>query len=311
MTPRANRHRHPIPSTLNVAIVIVQLLAVCICIYFVQHVQSWVQLVLLALAFGIVMNSVYAIIHEAEHGILFRNRLANEGVGVFMSLLFPAPFHLLRMGHIGHHQRNRSDDEAFDFYFEGEHPIWKCMQLYGTMTGMFWVVIVLSNVVLLVVPRIMSPGYWKFDRPSTAFMRAFNPAYWWLIRAEAAAAIVLHTAIIWGFSIPIVNYAIMYFGFGFTWSAMQYVHHYGTERHVLKGARNLWIFRPLDLVWLNHNWHLTHHKKPTVPWIHLPEIGKREDPKRGFLLWHYLRMWKGPRRGTEHVENRFTGRIVK
>ena len=47
----------------------------------------------------------------------------------------------------------------------------------------------------------------------------------------------------------------MYGGFGFMWSAMQYVHHYGTERHVTRGARNLWLFGPIDLVWLNHNWH--------------------------------------------------------
>ena len=55
---------------------------------------------------------------------------------------------------------------------------------------------------------------------------------------------------------------------------MQYVHHFGTTRHVLEGARNLWIWGPLDALWLNHNWHLTHHKHPTVPWIHLPHIGR-------------------------------------
>jgi hypothetical protein len=31
--------------------------------------------------------------------------------------------------------------------------------------------------------------------------------------------------------IPVLNYVVIYFGIGFTWSAMQYVHHYGTERH--------------------------------------------------------------------------------
>jgi hypothetical protein len=48
-----------------------------------------------------------------------------------------------------------------------------------------------------------------------------------------------------------------------------------------------------------------------VPWIHLPHIGRREDPERGFLPWHYLRMWRGPRRATDHVENRYAGRVIR
>ena len=65
----------------------------------------------------------------------------------------------------------------------------------------------------------------------------------------------------------------LYAAFGFMWSAMQYVHHYGTERHVTRGARNLWIFAPVDALLLNHNWHRAHHEHPTVPWVHLPRIG--------------------------------------
>jgi hypothetical protein len=92
---------------------------------------------------------------------------------------------------------------------------------------------------------------------------------------------------------------------------MQYVHHYGTERHVTRGARNLWIWRPLDALWLNHNWHLTHHENPTVPWIHLPGLGATENPKRGFLVTAYLRMWRGPRRTSERVQNKYAGRIIQ
>ena len=92
---------------------------------------------------------------------------------------------------------------------------------------------------------------------------------------------------------------------------MQYVHHFGTERHVLRGTRNLWFLAPIDLIWLNHNWHLTHHQQPTVPWIYLARLGKEQDPKREFLLWHYLRMWRGPRYTDEHVENKFAGRIIQ
>jgi fatty acid desaturase len=104
----------------------------------------------------------------------------------------------------------------------------------------------------------------------------------------------------------------MYFGFGFTWSAMQYVHHYGTERHVTRGARNLRLWGPIDRLWLNHNWHLVHHEHPTVPWIHLPVMGAAgPDARRGFLPWHYLKMWRGPRKTAEHVQNQYAGRIIR
>ena len=300
-----------IPSVANAFIMGTQLAAIAGCIYAASLSLTWSGQLLLAAVFGVVMNSVYAVIHEAHHGMLFENRRLNVAGGVLMALFFPAPFHLLRQGHLGHHLRNRSDDEAFDFYFEGEHPMWKWMQLYGTLTGVYWLVAALSNVAVLLFPFVMRREWFTFDRPSAAFMDALNPRYWRAIRLEAAATIALHVAIIKGLAIPAATYFVMYAGFGISWSAMQYVHHFGTVRDVVEGAKNLWILAPLDAVWLNHNWHLTHHRHPTVPWIHLPRLGRSEDPARGFLPFHYLGMWKGPRRAHERVENRYADRVIR
>jgi fatty acid desaturase len=300
-----------IPVKLNVAIMAGQLIAIASCCYAASQIRSGWGLILLALVFGIVMNSVYSIIHEAEHAMLFPNRRWNNIAGAVMALFFPAPFHLIRQGHLGHHLRNRSDDEAFDLYFDGDHRLWRGLVLYGILTGCYWIIVVLSNVVFLFFPFAADKKYWEFDRPSTAFMESLNPVYRRLIQLECLGVIALHTLIIWTLQIPLLNYAVMYFGFGFTWSAMQYVHHYGTERHVTKGARNLWIWSPLDLLWLNHNWHQAHHEQPTVPWIHLPGLAQGEQTKRGFLLWAYLRMWRGPQRAKERVENRYAGKIIR
>lgn len=302
--------RLAIPNRLNAAIVVLQSVAIAGCILLATRVAGFWQHALLALLFGIVMNSVYSVIHEAEHAILFDNRRWNDGVGIALALFFPAPFHLIRQGHLGHHLRNRSDDEAFDFYFEGDHKVWKFLVWYGILTGLYWVVVVLSNVVFLILPFRSDKRYWQVDQASTAFMESLNPHYRRAIWFECAAAIALHTALVVGFSIPLSTYAIMYAGFGFMWSAMQYVHHYGTERHVTRGARNLWIWAPLDLVWLNHNWHLAHHEHPAVPWIHLPFQQSEGDTRRGFLLTAYLRMWKGPRPAQESVPNRHAGRLI-
>lgn len=306
-----NGEQYPIPVRANLTIVAVQLFAIAACILALRGAEELWQVALLALLFGVVMNSVYAMIHEAEHGILHPHPKVNAGLGVLLALFFPAPYHLIRQGHIGHHLRNRSDDEAFDLYFDGEYFFTKCIQWYGILSGLFWVTIAIGNVAILFLPILLHKRLYRFDRPTFALFDSLNPAYRRLIQAEALAVIGLHAAIIVGLEIPPLRYFAMYFGFGFSWSALQYLHHYGTERHVVRGARNVWIGRLLDAVLLNHNWHLTHHKHPTVPWRYLPEIGCQEDPERSFLLWHYLKMWKPPRYSRERVENRYAGNIIR
>src|SRR5688572_29859930 len=298
------------PSQLNGCIVLAQLAALAACMFAVARISTWPALLALALGFAVLMNSVYSIIHEAEHAMLFSNRSANDLIGAFMSLFFPAPFHLIRQGHLGHHLRNRSDDEAFDLYFENDHWWWRVAAFYGILTGFYWLLVVLSNVVFLFWPYSRSKSFWEVDRPAEAFMKSLNPKYSPWIRLECLAAICLHSSIVYFLQIPLLNYLIIYAAFGFSWSAMQYVHHYGTERHVTRGARNLWIFAPLDLLWLNHNWHLAHHENPTVPWVHLPKLSQTTAPSRGFLPWAYLKMWRGPRRTTERVDNKYAGRII-
>src|SRR4051794_14175816 len=83
-----------IPVGLNLFITLGQLLGIGLCFLRAAQHQSWPALLLLAALFGILMNSVYAIIHEAEHAMLFPNRFWNDFTGAFLALFFPAPFHL-------------------------------------------------------------------------------------------------------------------------------------------------------------------------------------------------------------------------
>lgn len=301
----------PIPWRWNLVLTCVQLTALAAILFATSFAERWWQIALLAAAMGVVGNAIYSLIHEAEHRLLLPRFFWNDLLGAFLALFFPAPYHLIRQGHLGHHRRNRSDDEAFDLYFEGDRPWLKRLILYGIITGGYWLLVVSSNLAVVLCPFLFRRRHFEFDRPSAAFMESLNPRYWRYIWLEGLLAILLHGGIIWGLGIPPLRYLAVYFGFGFTWSAMQYVHHFGTERHVLDGARNLWFFAPIDWIWLHHNWHRTHHQHPTVPWVYLPEIGRDEDPRREFLVRHYLRMWQGPRRTDEHVENRYAGKIIQ
>ncbi len=310
--------RHEIPAALNAAVIAAQLCAVAACFVAAAHARPAWAVAAVAAAFAVVMNSVYSVVHEAEHAALFPDRRANEAAGMAMALLFPAPFHLLRQGHIGHHLRNRSDDEAFDLYFDGDNVVWKWMVWVGILTGGYYLLVVASNVVAAACPFVLDRRHFRVerhvtvDRASAAFLESFNPAHLRLIRLEGTAAIALHVGLVWALHIPVWHYLAMYGAFGFVWSAMQYVHHYGTERHVTRGARNLWIFGPLDLLWLNHNWHRAHHENPVVPWVHLPRLADASDaPPRRFLPWLYVKMWRGPRPTADRVANKYAGRIIQ
>jgi fatty acid desaturase len=300
-----------VPDRLNAAIMVLQLAAIFLCFRAAAVFSSPWALAALAAGFAVLMVGVYSIIHEAEHGVLFTNARANIVGGVVMAAFFPVPFHLLRQGHLGHHLRNRSDDEAFDLWFEGESPVWKWMQWIGILTGLFYLTIVLGNVVVLILPFLLERRWVAFDRPSAAFMDALNPGYRRAIQIEAVGVIALHVLTVELIKIPLARYLTLYGTFGALWSAMQYVHHYATERHITRGARNLWVWWPVDKLWLNHNWHRVHHQHPTISWIHLERLGRAAGDDRSFLPWVYVRMWAGPRKATESVENRFAGKVIR
>ncbi|MCH8512401.1 MAG: fatty acid desaturase [Kiritimatiellae bacterium] len=304
-----------VPGTLNLCIASLQVLLLCGILVATSAVAAWWGVLGLALLYGLVMNSAYAMMHEAEHNLFHPNPRINAAGGVVLALFFPAPYHLMRQGHIGHHQRNRSDDEAFDLYFEGENPLWKHIQYYGILTGVFWMVIVASTVLAAVIPRFfsisMSKLHPRFDRPPEALLETLNPKYTRSIQAEAIAAVALHVTLILTLDIPPLRYGLVLFGFGYTWSALQYLHHFDTPRDVLNGARNVRSFRWMDKVLLNHNRHLIHHQHPTVSWRYLPAIDPNPNEKRPGLLRTYLRMWKGPRFTRERVKNHYAGKVIR
>jgi hypothetical protein len=189
--------RYKIPGTLNVVLACVQIVVMVSLFALIGAFQSWPVLLAAAVVYGIVMNSGYALIHEAEHNMFHEKSRINDGFGMVLALFFPAPFHLIRQGHIGHHMRNRSDDEAFDFYFEGENPVWKYLQLYGILTGFFWLVICITNILALFAPRVLKPKYGWFDRPTEALLESLNPRYFKLIQLEALAIFTLHGCLIY------------------------------------------------------------------------------------------------------------------
>lgn len=302
---------YPIPGRLNLLIFAVQLTALVCLLVSVGRIESWRGLLLIGFFYALVMNSAYSLIHEAEHNMFHSNSRINVAAGVILALFFPAPFHLIRQTHLGHHLRNRSDDEAFDLYFKGQNPLLRYGQIYSTLSGFFWFSLAVGTLLGPILPFILRSKFWKFDRMSESITESLNPRYWRWIQLESLAAIVLHASLIYFGGARFLHYFLVLYAFGLMWSSMQYIHHFLAERDVRFGAFNLKSFFLFDWILLNHNWHLNHHAHPTVPWLYLPviDVGKR-GKRRSFWL-AYLRLWRGPKLTAEHVRNRFAGKIIR
>ena len=86
-----NRSNLAIPGRLNLTIAGVQLVALCSILWAAGQVHQWRFVFLLAVAYGIVMNSGYAMLHEVEHNLLHPDPIINQSAGPLLAMFFPAP----------------------------------------------------------------------------------------------------------------------------------------------------------------------------------------------------------------------------
>lgn len=85
---------------------------------------------------------------------------------------------------------------------------------------------------------------------------------------------------------------LAYAAFAFSWSSLQWVYHVRTPIHPVEGAYNLRLPVPVRLLFLNFNYNLTHHRKPTLPWQELYAKSNQEETQP--LWYRYLGIFLPP-----------------
>ena len=80
------------------------------------------------------------------------NRRINDGAGVLFAAFFPTSFSIQRISHFGHHRRNRTDQELYDYVLP--HQSWwlKTYWIYCLLTGFYWAIIPFACLVYAVCP---------------------------------------------------------------------------------------------------------------------------------------------------------------
>jgi fatty acid desaturase/ketosteroid isomerase-like protein len=294
----SDKNDRAIPARLNLAVSAAAIAASAFCLWYAAHASAWWGVAVAALVFSFTNNTIFALHHEAVHGTFSPQRRINEAAGTVFAAFFPTIFSVQRVSHLGHHRRNRTDRELYDYYLPHQSWLLKTYWIYCLLTGFYWSIIPVACLVYML---------WPFTFRSAWFQK--GPARWWgfepfvadialapirRLWLEGLVSLLLQITLFAALDLSFTAWIICYWAFGVNWASVQYTDHAGSPRDVVEGAWNL-KFSPLgEALFLNYNFHLVHHREPAIPWIHLPRYVRSTDPNPSF--WSiYRRLWLGAR----------------
>lgn len=290
-----------IPARLNVVLVVASALLACALLWFASVTTSVPLRIAAAIGFSLVGNTLFSLLHEAVHGILHPRGSVNDWLGRVAGSFFPTGFTFQRICHLGHHRRNRTNAELFDYVKPGDNKILKYLQWYGILTGVYWLSAPIGCLVYVLAAPLMGSGIQRMgearllsESGATAMLSGFVGAPVAKICAEIIFAASIQAALILALDLTLLGWGSCYGAFALNWSSLQYADHAWSVRDVRKGAWNLRVNPILRAFFLNYHDHRAHHEDPGVPWLHLPRCVDPDEYRPSFGSM-YLAMWRGPR----------------
>lgn len=293
--------RTEIPARLNLLLLAAAACAAGALLWVASATSWWTLRLAAAAAFSLVGNTLFALLHEAVHGILHPHRGLNEWLGRIAAAFFPTGLTFQRICHLGHHRRNRSDAELFDYYRPGDSRTLKLLQWYGILTGVYWLTAPLGCALYLILAPVLGARLLRLGRAhvlrstgATAMLSGFQDAPVARICLEILFSVGVQLGLIWGLDLSLTGWIACYAAFALQWSSLQYADHAWSALDTRTGAWNLRVNPVLRAFFLNYHDHRVHHEHPELAWIQLPQ---HVDP-REFRPWFgsvYLAMWGGPR----------------
>jgi fatty acid desaturase len=254
---------------------------------------------------ALLTNFFWALHHEAIHGGFHQDRQRNLRAGRIMAVLLGSSFHVLRFGHLMHHQYNRNPIDRPDMYDPSVTPRLKArIEFLGTLIwGLYLAELAASLGCCLpraAIRRVIDRVY-RGDHPALSAIRVaahrlfLDPRRLRLIRLDVclAWALIACSAIAFGEHWPML--VAFVFARGVLISVFDNVYHFGTPIDRPDFARNLWLPTPLRMLILNMNMHRVHHERPALPWWALPaQFRANGDRYDAPLLRTALTQFTGP-----------------
>ena len=290
-----------IPGAVNIALFAISAVGAAFLLWAASRAESWLGLVVGATSFSFVNNTMFSLLHEAVHGQFHPTHWLNDGFGRVAAGFFPTSYSMQRVFHLGHHQRNRSPVEQFDYFHPGDNKFFKYAQWYSILTGLYWCFVPLGCLVYLLAPWILRSRSLRSKESKLAQQSSADamfsdldraPAGW--IRCEIAFGAAFQFGLCYFLDLTWVGWCCCYGAFAFNWSALQYADHAWSALDTRNGAWNLRVNKVVQYLFLNYHHHLAHHQHPEVPWLYLPRYVDFSAERPRFLTV-YSSMWRGPR----------------
>ena len=268
------------------------------CLWASSHGPWWLR-VAGAVAFAFVNFTPFALMHEAVHGVASPSPVRNALLGILASVMFPTSFCVQRMAHLGHHRRNRTDQDLYDYYLPNQKKWLRNVWLYaGNLLGLYWISIPLMGLLYLVAPPVWrSRLFVERVAPLIGFgpyVADLSQLPIYRVWPELALAFGYQVAVFWALDLSWTGWLAAQYLFALHWSSLQYVVHAWSPRDVREGAWNLSVLAPIRWLALNYHDHLAHHQRPEVPWTGLPALVPAGSYMPSF--WSiYFSLWRGVR----------------
>ncbi len=240
----------------------------------------------------------WSLIHEGIHRNMHPGRAANEAWSRTMSIIFGASFHVLRFGHLMHHQYNR--DWESEIYAPPQKKWMVAINHYFKMLcGIYLVEVLLSYLVALTPKKLtqkIADHIFSDEHHRHAVRQMLQkPGNVTRLRIDCALIALLYgTAFyLYGAMWPLL--VLLIAARALVISIMDNAYHYDTPPDNSIAAKELRLPPLMARLILNFNYHLTHHKNAGLPWS---ELAKDHQAKNrtydGGLLPALFAQFKGP-----------------
>lgn len=252
------------------ALLVVALVLAMVALAWVVRAQPVWAVFLVAFGVGAFVNhTLFVLIHEASHNLVFRNGTWNRIVAIAANLPHVAPSAIsFQKYHLKHH--------AFQGVYELDADIpsrWEARLIGGsTLAKAVWLLF-FPFFQMIRPPRLKEIDLFDgWVLLNIAMQLAFDAAIWILLGPKA----LFFLALSFFFSVGLHP-------LGARWIQEHYLVHEDQETSSYYG--------PLNVLALNVGYHNEHHDFPWVPWNRLPAIRRAAPEAYDFLASH--RSWTG------------------
>lgn len=263
---------------------------------------AWIWLLI---PLALVANGYWATLHEAMHGQLRPQSIANRRAGRVLAILWGSSFRMLRFGHLMHHRFNRHELDHPDCYDPARTTrVAASLRFYSEILGGLYLVEILTPLLYLLpqtmVRRLVGRLYAGDAAPMPQLRQLAEralaaPDNIREIRQDALAAwaLIVLAFVAWGEYWP--AFLGFFLGRGLLVSLVDNVYHFRTPLDDVDFAYNLRLPRPLQALFLNMNMHRVHHHNMHVAWWRLPDFfAANREAYDGSLIKGVIRQGLGP-----------------